>query len=97
MIFLMVSCTKHISHQTRRFGFTSGRFAHSSASASTTWSGFLSGELNDLVSKTVWGKRFLMKLLITSSSKTHNQLGHNRSFAAGQVLRTCLCQGRYEY
>ena len=32
---------------------TSGRFAHSSASASTTWPGFLSGELNDLVSKTM--------------------------------------------
>lgn len=30
---------------------TYGRFAHSSGASSTTWSGFLSGELNELVVK----------------------------------------------
>jgi len=32
---------------------TSGRFSHSSGAANTSWSGFLSGELNDLVAKTM--------------------------------------------
>nr|WP_018678010.1 hypothetical protein [Acinetobacter tjernbergiae] len=34
----------------------SGRYAHSSGSTSTTWSGFLSGDLNDLVRKTMGQK-----------------------------------------
>ncbi|WP_392344092.1 hypothetical protein [Pseudoalteromonas prydzensis] len=32
---------------------TSGRVAHSSAAASTSWGGFLGGELNELVLKTM--------------------------------------------
>ncbi|MEG2883810.1 MAG: hypothetical protein RR884_04395, partial [Acinetobacter sp.] len=34
----------------------SGCYAHSSGSTSTTWSGFLSGDLNDLVRKTMGQK-----------------------------------------
>lgn len=37
---------------------TSGRFAHSSGAASASWSNFLSGELNDLVIKTMGQKVF---------------------------------------
>ncbi|WNZ55243.1 hypothetical protein QT397_20620 [Microbulbifer sp. MKSA007] len=32
---------------------TSGRFSHSSGAISTSWSGFMSGELNELVVKTM--------------------------------------------
>lgn len=37
----------------QKVGFASGRYAMSSSSTSTTWSGFLSGDLNDLVRTTM--------------------------------------------
>ncbi|MDH0032467.1 MULTISPECIES: hypothetical protein [Acinetobacter] len=39
-----------------------GRYAHSSGSTSTTWSGFLSGDLNDLVLKTM-GQQVLEEMI----------------------------------
>ena len=39
-----------------------GRYAHSSGSISTTWSGFLSGDLNDLVRKTM-GQKVLDEII----------------------------------
>ena len=41
---------------------TSGRYAHSSGSRSTTWSGFLAGDLNELVRRTL-GKNVLEEML----------------------------------
>ena len=41
---------------------TSGRYAHSSGSTSTTWSGFLAGDLNELVRRTM-GKNVLEEML----------------------------------
>ena len=40
----------------------SGRYSHSSGSASTTWSGFLAGDLNELVRRTL-GKNVLEEML----------------------------------
>ncbi|MCH7337764.1 hypothetical protein [Acinetobacter sp. NIPH 2699] len=39
-----------------------GRYAHSSGSASTTWSDFLSGDLNELVQRTM-GQKVLEEML----------------------------------
>lgn len=39
-----------------------GRYAHSSGSASTTWSDFLSGDLNELVQSTM-GQKVLEEML----------------------------------
>ena len=39
-----------------------GRYAHSSGSTSTTWSGFLAGDLNELV-RTTMGQEVLEEML----------------------------------
>ncbi|KKO03974.1 hypothetical protein LCGC14_0088630 [marine sediment metagenome] len=41
---------------------TTGRFVHSSGSANATWAGFLSGELNELVLKTM-GQEVLSEII----------------------------------
>lgn len=51
---------------------TSGRFAHSSGASSASWSGFLSGELNELVCKKM-GQEVLNEIITYLEQKTHNK------------------------
>lgn len=51
---------------------TSGRFAHSSGASNTSWAGFMSGELNDLIIKTM-GQAVLNEMIIYIKRQKNNE------------------------